>query len=267
MSVYLAGPMDAAARMTNNSTMKTAHVNDPAGGPPHASMAPLSGPVVILGDDRARARALQEEIRGTVAAGHTIMTGPLTSGGHLLAQAPGGIAVIDIRDDAIDPLQLIKQIRQQQPATAIVIITRTCNPALAQRALRAGASAYLTGAEIEQHLLIPALARVAGGERYVSDDTMQGILQGMVETGHPEWRGKTGVLSDREMVIFEMIGRGKTFGDIAAELQIHVKTVATHANHMRRKLHLRSNRELQDFCRTGMEHAPDERAGGDAIRD
>ncbi len=247
--------------------MKMAHVSDPAAGPVQASATPPSGPLVILGNNRARTRALEEEIRGTILAGHAIVTGSLTSGSHLLAQSPAGIVVLDIRDDTIDPLQRIKQMRQQHPATAIVMITRTRHPALAQRALRAGASAYLTSAEIEQHLLIPALARVAGGERYVSDDTMQGILQGMVETGHPEWRGRTGVLSDREMVIFEMIGRGMTFGDIAAELQIHVKTVATHANHMRRKLRLRSNRELEELCRAGTEHGHGQPSGGGPIRE
>lgn len=200
-----------------------------------------------------------EHIRETPYADAGVVIYPLKSGTRLVMGPAHRMVILDIQDTAIDPLQHIKQIKQSAPDITIVIIASDSNAALAQRALRAGASAYLTNEEAET-MLATALEQVASGERFVSEEIMQGILHGMVEVSHGENRIPIEMLSDREMVIFQMIGHGKPFREIAEELNVNIKTVATHCNNIRRKLHSRDNRHLTRLCQSWVASRPFTRA-------
>lgn len=222
-------------------------------GPQHA-VAPESGPklLAILSDQRPRARHLKAML-GEHAGDHfDIEIHDLQDASSEIRQRPPDVVLLDIQSEGNDPLYYLKQLRSNWPDIAIIILTRDTNAALAQRALRAGAAAYLTDQEASA-LLTRAVETIAAGERFVSDDVMQGILHGMVETGRRESRLHIEMLSDREMVVFQMLGRGKTFREIARELNLNIKTVATHGNNIRRKLHSRDNRHLMRMSRDWME--------------
>jgi DNA-binding NarL/FixJ family response regulator len=199
--------------------------------------------ILVYADDKERSSHLEKLVHLSVKADFHIEKSTLKDGIHLAKERQPRMAILDIQDDRMDPLMFVKQIKQGAPEIRLIIIARDMNSALIQRALRAGASAYLTADEAET-MLATALEQVLSGERFVSDDVMQGILHGMVESGPHEDRIPIELLSDREMVIFQMLGQGKPFREIALELNLNIKTVATHCNNIRRKLHSRDNRQL-----------------------
>lgn len=213
--------------------------------------APLPGAmkVVIFADQAERAARLREQIASSKHGTCETQLMSLRSGIESLHPPMPELAILDVQETGIDPLHYIKQLQQVAPATRIVIISRASTATLAQRALRAGASAFLTNEEVEPMLII-ALERIMAGERFVSDEIMQGILHGMVETGDDDDHVPVEALSDREMVIFQMVGLGKPFRQIASELNVNIKTVATHCNNIRRKLHRPDNRALMDLCQS-----------------
>lgn len=211
--------------------------------------------VVVLADDLVRARQMLNQLKQTVYSGASTHIAPLKEGFHGSAKNLPRLIILDIQDTTVvDPLMHIKHIKQIAPDLTIVIITRDSNPELAQRALRAGATAYLTDEEADT-MLADALEFVASGEHFVSEAVMQGILHGIVKAGYSEDRVPIEVLSDREMVIFQMIGHGKPFREIAEELNVNVKTIATHCNNIRRKVRSRDNRHLTRLCRNWVTEA------------
>ncbi len=201
---------------------------------------------LVLSENLRHAERIRACIRsfGDVA----VELAPLKAGFDSAAVHSSELLVLDIEDVGVDPLFCIKQIKGIAPLASILVISSVHNLDLASRILRAGASAYLTAEEVDAWLQ-DAIGRVTSGERFVSDDVMQGILRGMVESGSGERRLPIEVLSDREMVVFQLIGHGRTFREIADELGVNIKTVATHCNNIRRKLHSRNNRHLTRLSR------------------
>jgi DNA-binding NarL/FixJ family response regulator len=208
--------------------------------------------LAIFADHRQHAFRLKALLEPYLTGGLNIELHDLREALMNTRQPRPAMVLLDIQSEGNDPLYFIKHLKQHWPDIAIIVLTGDTNASLAQRALRAGASAYLTAQEA--HALLPdAVETIASGERFVSDDIMQGILHGMVENGRKESRLPIEMLSDREMVIFQMIGRGKPFRDIAGELNLNIKTVATHCNNIRRKLHSRDNRHLMRMSRDWVE--------------
>lgn len=158
------------------------------------------------------------------------------------------LIILDAEEPGIDPLHWIKQVHTVQPETPVMIITTTCDPMLASRALRAGALAYLCSDEVNT-LLGEAITKVAASERFVSENVMQGILHGIVETVHSESNLPVQLLSDREMMVFQLLGTGKAIRTIAGELGVNTKTVSTHCNNIRRKLQTPDNQHLAKISR------------------
>jgi len=113
----------------------------------------------------------------------------------------------------------------------------------AERALRAGAKGYVMK-EVGTQGLIQAIRCVHAGGVYLSD-TMQSRLLGRLVDGAPA--GETSPvdrLSDRELEVFELIGRGQGTREIAAYLHLSPKTIETHRAHIKEKLDLANAAQL-----------------------
>jgi len=110
----------------------------------------------------------------------------------------------------------------------------------AVRALKAGASGYLTKESVADEL-VAAIRRVAGGGAYVSPETAErlalGLNQDVAATPHT-------LLSDREFEVFRMIAQGRSVTEIADALALSVKTVSTHKARIMQKMNLANPAEL-----------------------
>ena len=114
----------------------------------------------------------------------------------------------------------------------------------AERALHAGASGYLMKQESPE-AVIEAIRHVLGGDVYLSERFKSLLVAGVVEAGRGardrHWIDR---LSNRELEVFHLIGRGLTSRAIAAKLSVSIKTIEAHRTHIKRKLCVDENSSL-----------------------
>jgi DNA-binding NarL/FixJ family response regulator len=161
---------------------------------------------------------------------------------HVLASAHPDVLIVDISLNGPDGLDLLKIIRTTHPALPVLILSMHDESLYAERALRAGANGYIMKQEATERVLV-ALRRILGGEIYVSDRIANKLLKHFV-TGSTPVRSSIADLSDRELEVFRLIGKGHGTRQIAEELHLSIKTVESYQAHIKEKLSLRSAREL-----------------------
>jgi len=153
------------------------------------------------------------------------------------------IAIVDISMEGGSGLELIKNIKASHPNVMMIVLSMHDESLYAERALRAGARGYIMKREATKGVL-PAIRCVLGGKLYLSDKMATQLAEKFVE-GRP---GATGSvvekLSDRELEVFQLLGRGYSTRRIAEELHVSVKTVQAFCARIKDKLGLVSATEL-----------------------
>jgi DNA-binding NarL/FixJ family response regulator len=138
-------------------------------------------------------------------------------------------------------LELIKAVQKSGAETRMLVVSAYEDSLFAERALRAGAHGYINKQEVQENV-IEAIRTVLRGERYLSAEMTQRLLEQAVG-GAQELRG-VATLTDRELEIFELIGRGKRTSAIAQLLGLSIHTIESHREHIRAKLRLQNGTEL-----------------------
>lgn len=160
------------------------------------------------------------------------------------------LALVDITLDnsggGAAGLDLIKRLRRLEPAPRVLAVSMHDETLYARRALAAGAQGYIMKRAPDDEL-IRAVRRVLDGRTYVSEDVREQLMKQKFE-GEPEKTGPVDTLSDRELEVFMLIGRGFAPRHIAEKLHLSVKTVETHRRHLKQKLGLKSSSELTRYA-------------------
>jgi len=112
-----------------------------------------------------------------------------------------------------------------------------------ERVLRAGARGYISKDEASEKV-IDAIRQVLDGEVYLSDQIMQKLARTMVGGRAGDGQSTLESLSDRELEVFDLIGRGLTTRDIADRLHLSVKTIESYREHIKSKLTIESSAQL-----------------------
>jgi DNA-binding NarL/FixJ family response regulator len=199
--------------------------------------------IVILSDTPVHAQRIRHLLSGTEYGRHEVEIRPMKSGPDFLHHHFPSLIILDSENESTHELQVLKQIRASAPEICIMLITSNHDEIVAARALRAGVSAYIPSDELST-VIAQAIAKLAAGQRFVSEEVMQKILHGMTEAEQNQDELPIDKLSDREMTVFQLLSQGKNLRDIADEVGIHIKTVASHCNNIRRKLQFSNNHEL-----------------------
>ena len=162
---------------------------------------------------------------------------------RLVTNTKPDIVIVDISLNGPDGLDLLKEIRLNNVALPVLILSMHDESIYAERALRAGAQGYIMKQEATEKVLV-ALRRILNHEVYVSDRISNRMLQTYI--GSPGGRKQSSIadLTDRELEVFRLIGAGHATRQIAEELHISIKTVESYQAHIKEKLALRSGREL-----------------------
>jgi DNA-binding NarL/FixJ family response regulator len=157
------------------------------------------------------------------------------------------IADISLKDSS--GLELMRNIKAQHPRLAVLVVSAHDENVYAEIAFRAGALGYLMKqSALEQ---IPtAIRRVLSGNIYVSDALAAKMLQQQVRGQTTLQESPVQSLSDRELEVFQLIGRWKTTKEIAAELHLSVKTVEYYREQIKKKLNLKNAAELAQHATT-----------------
>jgi DNA-binding NarL/FixJ family response regulator len=153
------------------------------------------------------------------------------------------VAIVDISLPDGSGLDLIKRLRLRNPDTRILVLSMHDETLLAERALRAGALGYINKEEAAMNI-IPAIRQILKGKTWVSQ-RMTEHLRRMEAASAPEsLDSPVEWLSNRELEVFELIGRGLSTGEIAGKLHLSVKTIETHRAKIKKKLDIDSGGEL-----------------------
>ena len=156
------------------------------------------------------------------------------------------VLVLDITMPGKSGLEVLNDIKKLQPNTPILILSMHPEEQFAIRALRSGASGYLTKDSAPEEL-VTAVKKIHGGGKYVSDSLAEVLAFDLEE------RGKGRVvphenLSDREFQVMCLIAAGKSVKEIAKELFLSVKTISTYRSRILEKMKMRSNSELTYYA-------------------
>ena len=158
------------------------------------------------------------------------------------------LALVDISLPGISGIDLLKDLKINWPQLPVIILSIHDEMLYAERALRAGARGYLMKQESPENLLT-AIRRVLTGQVYVSDAVNARILSRLTEGDGAAASGHfVDALSNRELEVFQLIGRGRGTREIAREMGVSVKTVETYRAHIKSKLHLKTAPELMRFA-------------------
>lgn len=164
-----------------------------------------------------------------------------------LATVRPDVIIVDVSLGTTTGIDLIQDLKAVQPTAAALVVSMHDELLYAERALRAGASGYVMKHEATD-VLVRAIRTVAGGGMLVSEAVSTRVLQSWAANGTPRGGSPFDALSDRELQVLELIGRGLGTRTIAEALHISVKTVESYRARLKDKMNLRSGIELVRFA-------------------
>jgi DNA-binding NarL/FixJ family response regulator len=153
------------------------------------------------------------------------------------------LAIIDLSLKDIGGLELVKQVKVLYPEMPMLVLSMYDETLYCERVLRAGASGYIMKQEGTAKLIV-AIRTVMDGEIYVSDRMASRMLGKFIGGKAGSGSSPLERLSDRELEVFEMLGRGLSTREVAERLCVSIKTIESHREHIKEKLKLRNANEL-----------------------
>lgn len=193
-------------------------------------------PIVREGLRRIVQDAPGVEVVGEVANGDELL--------ERLPRLPADIVLLDVTMPGPGFLEVLQRLRSEHPTVAVLVLSVHPEDQYAVRALRAGASGYLTKDHSPEELT-EAIRRVHRGHRYVSAQLAERLAADLT-AGPREVRHE--VLSDREYDVLCLLGSGRTVKEIAGSLQLSPKTVSTYRTRVLEKMHASSNADLVRYA-------------------
>ena len=196
---------------------------------------------IIIADDHAIVR---EGLKRVVSAGGEFeVVGEAGDGDgvmRLVRELDFDVLVQDLSMPGRSGMELIKLVKAEKPRLRILVLSMHQEVQYAVRAIKSGASGYLTK-ESAPELLEQALRKIAAGGAYISADVAEqlalGAMPGSTAAPHE-------TLTDREFEVFRMLVAGTSVTDIAGKLHLSAKTVSTHKSNLMQKLGVPSAADL-----------------------
>ena len=159
---------------------------------------------------------------------------------HLIGKKDYDLVLLDISMPGRSGLEILKDLKNEKPKLPVLILSIYPEEQYAIRALRAGASGYMTKASAPNELIL-AIRKISEGGKYISASLAEKLayyLDG--DAAKPPHE----TLSDREYQVMLMIASGKTVTEIANELCLSVKTISTYRTHILEKMKMKNNAEI-----------------------
>ncbi|MEJ5990048.1 response regulator transcription factor [Ramlibacter sp. PS3R-8] len=201
---------------------------------------------IVLADDHAIVReglkrivgdAADFSVAGEAADGTEVM--------RVVRETDFDVLVLDLSMPGRSGMELIKLVKQEKPKLRILVLSMHQEMQYAVRAIKSGASGYLTKesapAQLEQ-----AIRKIAAGGAYISSEVAEQLALGAMPGGGTALPHES--LSDREFQVFRALVAGEAVTDIAHRLNLSVKTVSTHKANLMQKLGLSNATELVRYA-------------------
>jgi DNA-binding NarL/FixJ family response regulator len=165
---------------------------------------------------------------------------------RIRAQQPH-LVIMDITLKQSHGLELLKDLRGLSPKLPVLVLSMHDESLYAERVLRAGAMGYITKQEATRNIL-SAIRKVLHGEVYLSARMSERMMRKMVGQPIAQPTSPQEILTDRELEVLQMIGRGFGTRRIADELRIGIKTVESYRARIKEKLRLHDGDQLLQYA-------------------
>lgn len=162
---------------------------------------------------------------------------------RLIQQLKPDMLILDLVLEQGDGLQLLKHLRAQGSTLPILVMSMYDEQLFAERVIKAGANGYINKADAVSNV-IHAIRRVLQGRLYLSDTMTETLLHNQFNQKPNQSGNGEEKLSDRELEVYMMLGKGYTTKRIAKELNLSSKTVDSHKEHIKEKLGIADNTSL-----------------------
>jgi len=196
---------------------------------------------ILIVDDHSIVRQGMKQIITQVPG--MVVTGEATTGHEALSLINDGaynIVVLDISLPGRNGLEVLKDIKRERQELPVLVLSMHSEEQYAMRALKDGASGYITKDSTTAEL-VEAIRTIARGRKYITTSITDKLTQ-QLDTGYRKAVHEK--LSDREYQVLCMIARGKTVKEIAVELCLSAKTVSTYRARVLEKMNIKTNLEI-----------------------
>ena len=202
---------------------------------------------VLIADDHTLVR---EGLRQLLAATTDIrVAAEAANGDEALALVKAhdyDLAVLDMSMPGVSGIELIKRVRLEKPRLRLLVLSMHGEQQYAARALKAGASGYLTK-DSASALLVGAIRKIAAGGLHITEAAAAELVAGR-GAAHAGDREPHARLSNREFEVFRLLVQGRGPTEIADQLHLSVKTVSTHKTRILEKMAMASVAELVRYA-------------------
>jgi len=203
---------------------------------------PTEALTIVLADDHAVVRSgLRLVLEGETGWEVVAEAGNVPDARRYVRARRPDVLVLDLNMPGGSSLTAIPEIREESPATHIVVLTMQDAPAFARQALQAGATAYVLKEAADAELVL-AIRTVAGGGIYLNP------ALGARMAAEPTHAGPPDDLTEREVEILRLIALGHTNAEIAGRLYLSVRTVESHPAHIQQKTRRNTRAELVRYA-------------------
>src|SRR5438309_10303650 len=209
--------------------------------------APDAKRILIVDDHPLFRKGLEELIQSDDSFAVCGQAGNAAEAMDVIRKLSPELAIVDLSLPGTNGIELIKNIRAEFPKLPILVLSMHDESLYAVRALRAGEDGYVMKHEAMANV-IHAIREVFDGRPYLSPAMAAQVI---TKFAHRQAEGEADAvekLSDRELEILELIGKGHEVRQIAKVLHLSPKTVETHRSHIKDKLDLKNSREVARFA-------------------
>ncbi len=160
-----------------------------------------------------------------------------------IEQLKPNLIIVDISLKSSDGIDLVHYVKKQYGDIPVLVLSMHDEYLYAQRALHAGAKGYIMKQEAMESV-VTAIQHVLSGKVYLNERLKEHILSNIADNFKAKDRSPIDRLTDRELQVFKMVGRGFTSKEIAVRLFLSIKTIGTYRERIKEKLGLKNASEL-----------------------
>ena len=195
---------------------------------------------ILIADDH---KIVRDGLKRILAGTELEVAAEAASGDEALALVKADdfdLAMVDMSMPGLSGIALVKRLKAEKPKLKVLVLSMHGEHQYAARALKAGASGYLTKDSAADQLL-GALRKIAAGGVHISDAAASALVASPAASSHES-------LSDREFEVLRLLVEGLGPSEIGEKLHLSVKTVSTHKTRILEKLNVKSTAELVRYA-------------------
>ncbi|RBB31516.1 DNA-binding response regulator [Burkholderia reimsis] len=198
----------------------------------------------LIADDHAIVRSGIHQVLATTSDIQVVAEA--AQGGEVLEMLRTlsvNVVLLDMTMPGLSGIDLIRRVREEHPALPMLILSIHNDPQTVSRALRAGATGYVTK-DSDPDVLLAAIRKLSRGGRFIDPLLVDAVV---FDVGELEPTAED-VLSSRELQVLKRLVTGKTVNEIASEFSLSAKTISTHKARLMQKLSITNNAELVRYA-------------------